>query len=169
MDILIDKRTRTRKILPLLTISNIGDVIKNVPAIPMRKPLTDWTIEEFDEALTSPETVLFKMALQNRRALVFLGRVKDFYDSLEGFQKFTQQFEIKQSAEEKQAANGVPFPSFGNSMLITLIEFYHLHSVEEASKMRLKEYMLAFQHNAANAMFNKRYSDITMKKAKARK
>ena len=169
MDILIDKRTRTRQILPLLTISNIGEVIKSVPAVPMEKPLTEWTIEEFDEALTSPETILMKMALKNRKALVFLGRVRDFYDSLEGFKQFTQKFEIKQSAEEKQAANGVPFPSFGNSMLTTVIEFYHLHSVEEASKMQVREWMLAFQHNASTAMFNKRYSDITTKKAKARK
>lgn len=169
MDILITKRTRTRKILPLLTISNITEVIKSVPAIPMEKPLTDWTIEELDEALTSPESFIFKMALHNRKALVFLGRCRDFMESLEGFQQFVKSFEIKQSAEEKQAANGVPFPSFGNSMLITLVEFYHLHSVEEASKKLVKEWMLVFQHNAANAMFNKRYSDITMKKTKAKK
>lgn len=169
MDILIDKHTRTRQILPLLTISNIGEVIKSVPAVPMEKPLTEWTIEEFDEALTSPETILLKMALKNRKALVFLGRVRDFYDSLEGFQRFIKQFEIQQSVEEKQAANGIPFPSFGNTMLTTVIEAYHLHSVEEASKVKVKEYMLFFQHNASTAMFNKRYSDITTKKAKARK
>lgn len=169
MDLLIDKRTHTRKILPLLTVSNLTEVIKDVPAIPMEKPLTEFTLEEFDMCLTSPEAFIFELAKHNRKALVFLGRVKDFYNSLEGFKKFTQQFEMKQSAEEKQAANGVPFPSFGNSMLTTVIEFYHLHSVDEASKMKVKEWMLAFEHSASNAMYSRRYSDIARKNAKHKK
>lgn len=165
----ITTKTKTREILPFLTVSNLMEVVKDVPAIPMNKPLTEFTLEEFDMCLTSSEAFIFKLAKHNRKALVFLGRVKDFYNSLEGFKKFTQQFEVQQTAEEKQAANGVPFPSFGNSMLTTVIEFYHLHNVEEATKMKVKEWMLAFEHSASNAMYSRRYSDIARKNAKLKR
>lgn len=166
MDFIITPKTRTKSILPFLTVRNLTEVIKDVECVPLETPLTEMTLEEFDEIISSPEVYINKLARKNRKALVFLGRCKDLYDSLEGFTNFMKKFEVKQSAEEKQAANGVHFPSFGNSMLTTVIEFYSLHSVDEAAKIKVKEFLLAYEHTASNALYSRRYSDIARKNAK---
>lgn len=165
----ITTKTKTREILPFLTTNNIREVCKQVDAIPIDPSLPEMTLEEFDELISSPEKYVMKLARKHRRALRFLGACRDMFNQLEGFSKFVKSFEVQQTAEEKQAANGVPFPSFGNSMLTTVIEFYHLHSVEEAAKMKVKEWMLAFEHSASNAMYSRRYSDIARKNAKLKR
>lgn len=169
MEIQITSKTKTKEILPFLTSININELIKDVDVVHLDTPIVEMTIKEFEEILSNPDEYVKKLALNNKKAFVFLGRVKDLMNSLEGFGKFIKQYEIKQTAEEKQAATGISFPSFGNSMLITVIEFYNLNSVEQASKMKVKEWMLCFQHQASNAMFNRRYSDIISKKSKMKK
>lgn len=169
MDIEITDKTRTRDILPFLTTSNITEVCKQVDVVPIDPPIPEMTVDDFNELLSSPENYMMKLAKKHRGALQFLGACRDMFDQLEGFTKFIKQFEVKQSAEEKQAANGVPFPSFGNYMVSTLVKFYNLHGVDEAANKRVKEFMLAFEVESSNAMFSRRYSEITAKKAKIKK
>ena len=169
MELLITEKTKTREILPFLTTSNIKNLIKDVDVVELDVPITEMRIEEFEELISAPEQFMLRLATKNKRALVFLGKCKDLVNSLEGFSKFVSQYESKHSPEEKQAMNGINFPSFGNNMLTTLIEFYHLHSVEEASNMKVKEWMLVFEHQASNALFSRRYSEIVQKKSKMKK
>lgn len=169
MDIEITDKTRTRDILPFLTTSNITEVCKQVDVVPIDPPIPEMTVDDFNELLSSPENYMMKLAKKHRGALQFLGACRDMFDQLEGFTKFIKRFEVKQSAEEKQAANGVPFPSFGNYMVSTLVKFYNLHGVDEAANKRVKEFMLAFEVESSNAMFSRRYSEITAKKAKIKK
>ena len=169
MDIEITDKTRTRDILPFLTTSNITEVCKQVDVVPIDPPIPEMTVDDFNELLSSPENYMMKLAKKHRGALQFLGACRDMFDQLEGFTKFIKQFEVKQSGEEKQAANGVPFPSFGNYMVSTLVKFYNLHGVDEAANKRVKEFMLAFEVESSTAMFSRRYSEITAKKAKIKK
>ena len=169
MDIEITDKTRTRDILPFLTTSNITEVCKQVDVVPIDPPIPEMTVDDFNELLSSPENYMMKLAKKHRGALQFLGACRDMFDQLEGFTKFIKRFEVKQSAEEKQAATGVPFPSFGNYMVSTLVKFYNLHGVDEAANKRVKEFMLAFEVESSNAMFSRRYSEITAKKAKIKK
>lgn len=169
MEIDITYKTKTREILPFLTTSNITEVCKQVEIVPIDPPLPEMTVEEFDQLLSSPENYMMKLAKKHRNALQFLGACRDMFDQLDGFTKFIKRFDVKQSQEEKQAANGVPFPSFGNYIISTLVKFYNLHSVDEAAKKKVKEFMLAFEVESSNAMFSRRYSDITAKKAKLKK
>ena len=169
MEIQITSKTKTREIIPFLTNINIEELVKQVDVVALETPVVDMTIEEFEVILSDPNEYIKKLAFNNKKALIFLGRVKDLLNSLEGFGKFLKRYEVKQTSEEKQAMNNVPFPSFGNAMLVTLIEFYHLNSVEQASKMKVKEWMLCFEYQASNAMFNRRYSEIMTKKSKMKK
>lgn len=169
MDILITDKTRTRDILPFLTTGNLKEVLEKVPPVELDTPITEMTIDEFLELIDSPEAYLNVLARKNRKALVFLGKCRTLYKSLDGFSNFLKRFEYKQSAEEKQASNGVPFPSFGNRMAATLIGFYHLHSVEDAGKMKVKEFMLAFEIEGSQTLFSRRYNEIITKKNKLKK
>lgn len=166
MDIDITYKTKTKEILPFLTTSNITDVCKQVPMVPLDTPLPEMTVEEFDELLSSPETYMMKLAKKHRNAINFLGACRDMFDQLDGFTKFIKRFEVNQSSEERQAASGVPFPSFGNYIVSTLVKFYNLHGVDEACKKKVKEFMLAFEVESSNAIYSKRYSEITAKNAK---
>lgn len=169
MDILITDRTKTRDILPFLTTGNLKEVLDKVQSVPLDTPIPEMTVSDFNDLLSAPEDYTLRMAKDNRKALVFLGKCKDLYNQLEGFKRFMSRFEYKQSAEEKQASNGIPFPSFGNQMVITLVETYHLHSVDEAGEMPVKAWMLAFEHNASQTLFSRRYNEIITKKSKMKK
>lgn len=169
MLITIDNKTKTCDVVYLLHTQNIETVLKQVPPLPLDKDIVDMTIKEFDDMLSQPLVYIQKMMDDNEMALDFLGKYKTYKSSVEGFFSFHKQFETKQTAEEKQAANGINFPSFSDRMLATLIKYYNLNSIESAANMKVREYLFAFHDQASTSLYQERLQEIVTKKNKNKK
>lgn len=164
----ITRRTKTRDILPLLTKERLEEVLEQVPEVPLRKPLLSMTVGEFGEIVSDEEGWLLELVKENRRALVFLGKVKTFRKEMEGISKFLKMFDYKQSQEESAAARGVMFPTLPQKMLLKCAEFFHLTSFEAAEKCKVSDWLLIFQDEASSALYQRNYSKIIEGKQKAK-
>lgn len=169
MELTIDENTKTEEIVYLLDSSNVDELLKQIDALPLSKDITDFTIEEFDALLNNTAPYVARLAKENTKALVFLGKYKTLKNSIDGFFKFVEQYKTKQSSEEKQAAKGINFPSFGDCMLGLMIKYYGLHSIDDAKIRTVAEYLFALQDTASSALFEWKLNEIYRKKSKQKK
>lgn len=165
----ITKKTKTRDILPLLTKERLDDLLEQVEPIPLDKSVLSMTITEFNDVINDEETLLLGLIKHNRKALQFLGKLKSFRNQMQSLNSFFKKLEVKQSPEETAAAKGVMFPDIIQKMLITCCSFFHLNSFEEAEKCTVGSYMLIYQNEAANAIYQRKYNEIIETKQKNKK
>ena len=85
---------------------------------------------------------------------------------MEQLNKFIGRFERKSTAEENQAKRGVLFPSLVQRMLIDVTKFFGLKSFDEAEKVKVADWLLVFQNEAATNLFNYNLQKIFEQKAK---
>lgn len=82
-------------------------------------------------------------------------RLKWLFRELEDVNKFFESLQIKQDADEKQAGNGINFLNSYMSMLIFAQQKFFLHSLEDAEKIKLSEYM-AMKKNEVDGIKHQR-------------
>lgn len=68
-------------------------------------------------------------------------RLKWLFKEFDEINKFFESLQIKQDADEKQAGQGINFLNPYVSMLIFAQQKFFLHSLEDAEKVKLSEYM----------------------------
>ena len=161
----INKHTKTKNVLPLLTKETLEDLLAKVPAVPLRKPLLKMTVGEFADILED-ETQYIANILGCRRALKAFGRLKQSRTELEQIQKFMKLYDHQPTQEEKAAENGVVFPSFGQRMLIDCVKFFGLKSFKEAEKTPLSKWLTIFQSEASSVLYQRNYQRIMEQKQK---
>lgn len=162
----ITKKTKTRDILPLLTKERLEDLLEQVEPVPLEKTLLSMSIYEFNDVINDEETLLLNLIKGNKYALQFLGKLKSFRTQIDGLNSFFKRIEVKQSSEESSAARGVLFPDIIQKMLLTCCRFFHLKSFEEAEQCKVSDYMLIYQSEAANAIYQRNYNKIMEQKQK---
>lgn len=165
----ITKKTRTKSILPLLTKDNLEDLLKQVEPVPLEKSILSMSLTEFNDIISDEESFMLELVKHNRKALQFLGKLKSFRNQMQSLNSFFKKLEVKQSPEETAAAKGVMFPDIIQKMLITCCSFFHLNSFEEAEKCTVGSYMLIYQNEAANAIYQRKYNEIIETKQKNKK
>lgn len=162
---IINRKTKTKHVLPLLTKETLEDLLAKIPAVPLRKPLLQMTVGEFADILED-ETQYIANILGCRRALKAFGRLKQFRTELEQIQKFMKLYDHQPTQEEKAAERGVRFPSFGQRMLIDCVKFFGLHSFKEAEKTPVSEWLTIFQSEASAVLYQRNYNKIMENKQK---
>ena len=177
----ITKKTRVKDILPLLTIrpERLNDILSGMPEYPVyrwkrtgwkiyREPwsILDISVGEFLDFSKDHETMLWKMLSPWKRAWKALGKVKYLLNQLKRIEKLFDQFSIPQSKLEKEAANGVNFPSTGPRMLLTLVQFFHLHSFEEAEKLPVSAFFTILWDQYSSATYQRNYQKISERESK---
>lgn len=95
---------------------------------------------------------------------------------LKRFDEFTKEFaetlnklSIKQTTEEKRAAEGCLRISWGESVLVFLQKFFGLKSFKEAEKITLGELLIAKRAQYNDDLFARRISQIQMQNLKRKK
>lgn len=95
---------------------------------------------------------------------------------LKRFDEFTKELaemlnklSIKQTAEEKRAAEGCLKISWGESVLVFLQKFFSLKSFKEAEKITLGELLIAKRAQYNDDLFARRISQIQMQNLKRKK
>lgn len=162
----IDKHTKLKHIIPLLTEQRLNDLIDQVEEYPLKQNLLDFTIKQFGEITLDQEKYLSTLLAPNQKALVALGKLKSFKRQLQEISNFMKMCEIPQSKEEKAAAVNIKFPDPIARMLITVTQFFHLKSFKEAEEIKLADYLLIMQEQYSAAMYQRNYQKIINQRTK---
>lgn len=156
---LINHRTKTKDILPLLTKERIDEIMEQVPEVDLPKPIIEMTIGEFGDLVTDEETFIVNL-FKEKRLLVALGKLKSYKRQMNEITSFLKMYDIKQTKEEKQAAIGVVFPDLLAKILITVTRFFGLKSFDEAENVKLSAYLMIFQDESASLLYQRNYNNI---------
>lgn len=162
---ILNYHTKTRDVLPLLNEERLTDVLDKVTAVMLTTPVTSMTIAEF-AAVTDGE--LPSEILKERRALRCLGKIRQLRDELKAVGDYIQRMRPKPTADEERAMQGVDFPSAIERMLLDCVKFFHLHSFEEAEKMKVAEWLLVAKEEASAAKYERNRASIAIKKGGGR-
>lgn len=163
----INCKTLTKDILPLLTQDTLKELLEKVPAVPLDKPLLSLTVGEFGEIIEDEETYIVKL-LKHRKALKAFGLLRQYRQEIEAISKFFKLYDVRKTADESNAAVGIKFPNFGQRMLIDCVKWFHLNSMEEAEKVKVGDWLTLWQNEAANALYQRNYSKILEQKHKSK-
>lgn len=162
----ITKWTKTKDVLPLINEKNMKELLERVPAYPFKSVLS-MSIKEFAEIADDEYSfIVRKIFAKQRRFLKAFGQLKDFKEQMEQLGKFIGKFSKNQTPEEKQAARGIIFPSFIQRMLIDVVKFFNLKSFEEAEKVKVCDWLLVFQNESSNNLYQMNYQKILEQKQK---
>lgn len=141
-------------------------LLENIPEYPLEKSILSMTIGEFSEILLDEQTFIQTFMSPKEYAYKAFGRLRTFKREMEEVQKWIQKFEIKPSADEKQAAIGIDFPNFITKILITVVQFFGLHSFKEAEAIPLADYLVILQEQSSQIKYQRQYSKIIEMKNK---
>lgn len=173
----IDKHTKVKDILPLLTMrmDRLDGILSLVPEckIYVRKhfwrkkqpySIFDITIGELNALMMDPEKVFMKLLKPRRSALIAFGQVKYLKNQLKRFENFMEQISLPQSDEEKRAAYGINFPNTIGRLLLTAVQFFHLHSMDQAEKVKLGDIMLVLFDQTSSVKYQRSFNKIQEEK-----
>lgn len=165
---IIDRLTKTKDILPLLTQDTLKELLEKVPAVPLDKPLLSMTVGEFGEMVEDEETHIAKL-LKHRKALKAFGLLRQYKQEIEAISKFFKLYDVRRTADESNAAIGIKFPNLGQRMLIDCVKWFHLNSMEEAEKITVGEWLTFWMDEAANMLYQRNYQKLLEQKNKAKR
>ena len=166
----ITNRTTIGDAAPFITEEHLKTLIDSdkIKAIDLEKPIIKMTVGEFLEAL-DPAYAIEKFFSDPDELLVnAVGRIKTFKKEIEDISNVLKVNEISLSVEEKAAQRGVVFPSYEESVLCECVEWFHLHSLDDAEKVPLSNYIVMHRKHSAEALFDRNLNKIYNEKAKKR-
>ena len=160
----ITRRTRVKDILFLLTEKRMEYLLDNIQEYPLDKSILSMTIGEFAEILLDEQAYVMKILSPRERAYKAFGRLRTFKREMQDVSNFMKRYEIKQTEDEKRAAVGVDFPDFIAKILITVTQFFNLHSFKEAEQIPLADYLIILQEQSSSIRYQRNYSKIVEQK-----
>ena len=166
----ITKRTRLKELLPLLVEKErVDTLLDQVEPYPLEKKVLSMTIGEFTEIVMDEESFLRKLMQPRERAFIALGRVKQYRTEMKQVMDYIKKFQIKQTADERQAAIGVDFPDLCARMLLTVTEFFHLKSFDEAEKVAIADWIMILRDQSTAIQYQRNYQRLMEMKNKAKR
>lgn len=155
----ISNRTTVGEASPFLKGEHFEHLLEICDPMPLPHPVIKMTVGEFIEALDEHYALDF---IKDREELlvVAVGRVKQFRKEMEDVSKILKQNEIKPTTEEISAQRGVIFPSFKESILCDCLEWFNLHSLDEAENIPLSNYLILKRKKSAEALYERNLNKI---------
>lgn len=95
--------------------------------------------------------------------------IKGFGEWSKGFAEMLKRLQVPQTAEEKQAQEGLPKMTYSESLLVFARSYFGLPSFDAAEKITLAEITIAKHDTYCAAMYQKKLHAIQIKKARAKK
>lgn len=165
----ITYKTRTSEVLPLLMThpDRVEWLLEQVPEVEF-KSVVSMTITEFADLTDDEAAYIEKHIFCEKRALNALGKLKHLKKQMENLSSYLKSLNIDQTPEEKQAHKGVKTPTFIQSVLLDLVDFFHLDSFDEAEKKTIGNWLLIFQQKAAQAKIERNLQKIWSAKNKTK-
>ena len=137
-------------------------LLEQCEPVRLEKPIISMTVGEFIEACDDDYIMRFFQD-KGQLLVVAIGKVKQFNKEMENISKLFKLNETKPTNDELTAQKGVVFPTFQETMLCECLEWFHLHSLDDAEKIPLSNYLIVKRKKTAEARYernlNKLYAD----------
>lgn len=163
----ITKKTRVKDLVPLVQPNRMEEFIQSFPPQPLEKPILSMTVGEFSDIMLDEEGFIKDILKPNARAYLAFGRLKQYGIEMRALADFFKTMQLKLSPEEQAASRNVDLPSFVERMLLDTVSFFHLHSMSEAEKIPLADYLVVLKDSVATAKYSRNYNKILEQKSKA--
>lgn len=162
----INEETPTISVLPYITKEQFEKLVEECDEVPLDKPLLDMTCGEFIQSMEEEyiDNIFKEPFLFNA-----IGKYKSYKAQMEQIDTYLKLNEFKLSSEEERAQIGINFPSFPERILMTVTEFFHLHSFKEAEKIPFTNYLVVANSKNADAKFERQYQKIIDQKNKMKR
>lgn len=162
----INEETPTISVLPYITKEQFDELVDKCSEVPLDKPLLDMTCGEFIQSMEEDyiENIFKEPFLFNA-----IGKYKSYKAQMEQIDTYLKLNEFKLSSEEERAQIGINFPSFPERILMTVTEFFNLHSLKEAEKIPFTNYLVVVNSKNADAKFERQYQKIIDQKNKMKR
>ena len=132
-------------------------VIEAVEEIPLDKPIEEWNIAEFIEAL---DPKFGERYLREKYAVVAFGKLKAYRNELKRIIDYLGKMSITPTEEEKKAAIGVPFLSMQATIVNDAQEWFNRTSLDDAGNVLLGDYLVKKQAKYATALYERNYQQL---------
>lgn len=165
----ITYRTLIKDLLPFIDKESFEIILEKVDPQPLECSLLNMSIAEYSELIEDTERYIETNILHNETTVwLGFGRLKQLRIELDELDKWLKKFKVPTSKDEKQAAIGIEFPDNTANMLITVTEFFHLKSFAEAEQVKLCDYLLIYQHQQTQQLFQHNYNRLKEMQAKTK-
>lgn len=162
----IDEKTLTMTVLPYMSKEQFDELVEKCEEVPLDKPLLEMTCGEFIQSMEDD----FLNEIFNETYLYdAVGKYKSYKAQMEQIDTYLKLNEFKLSSEEERAQIGINFPSFPERILMTVTEFFHLHSFKEAEKIPFTNYLVITNSKNADAKFERQYQRLMDQKNKMKR
>lgn len=162
----ITKKMKWRYIEPLLNETNFDKVLAQCPERPLKKKIIELNCGQFISLMNNDVKMLAKIIGKPRYAIEMLGRMKSLKRQMEEISAYLTANDYKQDAMIEKAAAGVRFPTPSERILLDVQQRYGLHSLNDAEKAPLTDYLLMAKDQTAKAKFENNLSILQSKKYK---
>lgn len=159
----ITKRTLTSTVLPFLTKDEFENILEKCEEVPLDKSLFHMTCGEFIKSL---DDSFVEDIFKERYILDVFGKLKTYKREMDQIERYLKKNEFKPTADEERATQGIHFPSFPERILMTVTEYFHLKSFEEAENIPFSNYMIIINAKNADSKYERQYNRIMENKAK---
>lgn len=127
------------------------------------------TIEQMAEVVASNLTPIIGEGWNSDPTLFQWAWIKYIKREMETFAKNLERLSISETAEEKQASEGLPSVSFIEGLLVFAQSFFSLHSFSEASQICMGDILIAKKAEYRRGMMQRRLDKIQIDKMKSKK
>lgn len=157
----ITNTTTVGEAAPFINEEHLKELLESelITALPLEKSVFAMTLGEFLECFaddyatrffSNPDTIL----------IFAVGRLKQWRSEMESVSKILTLNELKLTNEEKAAQRGVVFPTAQESILCEAVEYFHLHSFDEAEQIPLSNYLIMKRKKSAEALYQRNLNKI---------
>ena len=164
----ITDKTTVGEALPYIRAEHFEKLLEKCDPMPLVSPIIGMTVGEFIECLNEDYYKTF-FNDYDELIVVAIGRIKQFNKEVEEITKVLQLNDITESNEEKAAKKGIIWPTFQESMLCNCVDWFHLHSLDEAEKIPLSNYLIYNRKVRAESKYERQLNQIYANKNKPKK
>lgn len=154
----VDRKTKTKSILPLIDEQRLKLVLEQVPPVKLGWSVVSMSISDFEDSVLDPNFV--NRFMTEKYAFDAFGKLKTFIDEREKVMKYIDSLQVEPSDMEKKAAAGIEFPSLFERMRHDLISYFGLHSIADAEKMSVGTWLFIEKKKTADEKYQRRFQQL---------
>lgn len=162
----INATTLTSTVLPYITKEQFEYLVEQCEEVPLEKSIFSMTCGEFIESL---EDEFMENIFKDQYLCNVIGRYKTYKREMDQLDKYLKLNEFKLTPEEEKAQVGITFPTFPERILMTVTEYFHLKSFDEAENVPFSNYLMIVKAKNADSKYERNFNKIMEAKAKMKK
>lgn len=163
----IGKRTKWKDIeLFLEDGKTLERVLEKVVPTKTRKSIFEATVGEYIMLCENDVKTTLKYVGKSMNALDMLGRIKTYRGEMRAVEKYISANKMKE--QSSSITNGVTFPTWQESILLTCQQRFFLHSMKEAEDVKLVDWMVTIRSMTAEKKMEHNNNEMLKERMKCK-